>query len=981
MRTRNTKYPPFLAILMMTLALVGCNRCEDYVDEYNLIEAQNSPQAIDESGTATLRFLVYWDRDYAKVPVTDITVTFTATNGTCTASAETDANGEAVCVFKAANPVSFEGGTVTAVTKRLNHNSETGSMELGYMSAEAVVLPLLRPSKSKTKPRIGVVEEPVTGEDGKTLFRVRLTEQEVGDVKEEPLPGREVRFETDQEKGTVTEKAITDKNGEAGAEFEPKDPGSFEGADVTAKATVKYSDGDVDVETKITIQKPVETGYRLTAQESPQKVRRLGNDCVFLLEKLTDGKPEPLGGVNVTFTAEGGEIDAAFKEGTTNADGLVRTFFRAGDIIGFEEGRVTASATVEGESAQGFVDMEPADIGLKFDWKPSYQSPDYSDGKADYTLNIKYTIQEQGQEVVLADASEGEVSIETDGEGEILAPEGAGAFSFSGRKIDIQYGIDKEKYAESYSWKYPGDKIKVRVQSLKELTKLPESGTTTEALVNRFSPALVVSSSSPNKIDDKNKCTVKFTFTDQITGNPLKVKAKFEAEGGKCTEEAESDNKGEIGCEFEMDEKSLLVGGKITCTVTELAYTGSFLSSIMPVTHQATVDPLDLTYKIEPLQAEYGYDPKGEATVTFQLSGKEEATGLTFTELPGRVIRFQTTNGSTDASGDWKTTDAHGRVTVSFTGKDVTSNGIIKARHEYNKETGGLAYAYSPDVPILPMDYMLRCINSPQMADQSGAAELRFELNGINGYSAELYPNVPGRVIYLTPTNGGCAPEVTTNNDGKVTIAFQLTDLEAQGTVDALFTYKVNGVEKQEAALGIVEPYEEITDEGLKKANKLKDNVYVIEQDGARQEVTVGDLPEGEGMRDYILHGEKKDGDKTMVHFLEFCKEHPVYATVGGGTIHIRPDQIGKEIDMLKEDPKGLCWMNLFSLQDVNQGYSETNPDTSFSAPGNPDIVEAKCKFTQNPDGSMTGLAYFKKKDGTEGYFKMKATRKAGWSD
>ena len=119
----------------------------------------------------------------------------------------------------------------------------------------------------------------------------------------------------------------------------------------------------------------------------------------------------------------------------------------------------------------------------------------------------------------------------------------------------------------------------------------------------------------------------------------------------------------------------------------------------------------------------------------------------------------------------------------------------------------------------------------------------------------------------------------------------------------------------------------------------------------------------------------------AKVLFIEFCKEHPVYYTVGGGTIHIRPDQLGKEIDMLKEDPNGLCWMNLFSLQDVNQGYSETNPDTSFSAPGNPDIVEAKCKFTQNPDGSMTGLAYFKKKDGTEGCFKMKATRKANWSD
>ena len=74
--------------------------------------------------------------------------------------------------------------------------------------------------------------------------------------------------------------------------------------------------------------------------------------------------------------------------------------------------------------------------------------------------------------------------------------------------------------------------------------------------------------------------------------------------------------------------------------------------------------------------------------------------------------------------------------------------------------------------------------------------------------------------------------------------------------------------------------------------------------------------------------------------------------------------------------------MNLFSLQDVNQGYGENNPSTSFSAPTTDnDMAVAKCRFTQNPDGSLTGLAYFKKKDGTEGYFKMKATRKANWSD
>ena len=176
------------------------------------------------------------------------------------------------------------------------------------------------------------------------------------------------------------------------------------------------------------------------------------------------------------------------------------------------------------------------------------------------------------------------------------------------------------------------------------------------------------------------------------------------------------------------------------------------------------------------------------------------------------------------------------------------------------------------------------------------------------------------------------------------------------------------------------EPGSELVDDGLKKANSLKDNVYVI--DG--KTIGVEDLPEGEGMRDYIVYGEKKDSEGvTRVFFIEFGKEHPEYATVGGGMIHIAPDQIGKEIDMLSEDPDGVAWMNLFSLKDVNQGYNaETNPSTDFGTGGDEAralLDKATCKISKNSDGSYTALAYFKTKDGKEAYFKMKATREANW--
>lgn len=985
----------FFAFLLLTVAMSsGCKK-ED--SGSNWITATNSPQTINEQGIASLTFNVVWQwHESGNLPASGLTVNFKATNGSCTSSAVTDAQGNVTCVFTANDPYTFDGATVTASMKHLLNTGGAGTEEMGgVITAEAVVLPLLRPSKNKVKPKITRVGEPPVIEDGKTVFRVRLTEQETGAVKEDPLPGREIRFETDGSKGTCTEKAITDENGEAGCEYKPNDPDHFEGADITAKATVKYSDGNVDVEEKISVAKPDAITYRLTPTESPQKALRLGNDCVFLLEKVTNGNAAPIGGAAVSFTAENGTIAGGYAEGTTTADGLVRTYFTTDDIINFEGGKVLASATVEGEQVQGTLEIDPADVYVKLIWSSSSNSPRYEDGQASFMLNISLILNEKGQEVTLSNGGGGTIKADTDGNGAIISikdtgqsggasQSGTGAtslqYDFKLGLLDIGYSIDKQQYANRYPGAFPGDKVKVTVTKLNGFNRFPAEGISAEATVTRFIPELSIDASSPNRIDDNNKCKVKFTYTDRLTGIPMKAKVKFEAEGGKFPSEAESDANGVIEGEFEADQDALILGGKVKGTVVELAVGGG-MTDIMPVTHEAAIEPIPLTYKLEPLQEEYGFDPDGKATVTFQLSGTEEATGRTWTELPGKVIRFDTKNGSTDASGDWKTTDEKGQVSVVFTAEDVTKNGTIKARFEYNAESGGIRYAYSPDVPVLPLDYMLVCRNSPQMADESGAASLTFELSAVNGATAELYQNIPGRVVYLTPSNGTCAPSVSTNEVGRMTVAFQLVDLEQQGTVEALYTYKVNGAEKSTLALGIVEPLEEddIQDEGLKKANKLKDNVYVVNDN----EVEVEDLPEGEGMRDYIVYGAKKDNGETKVLFLEFCKEHPVYATVGGGTIHIRPDQLGKEIDMLKEDPNGLCWMNLFSLKDVNQGYNpETNPDTSFSAPSsNNDMAIAKCKFTQNSDGSLTGIAYFKKKDGTEGYFKMKATRKANWSD
>mgnify|MGYP002862487282 CR=1 FL=1 len=141
---------------------------------------------------------------------------------------------------------------------------------------------------------------------------------------------------------------------------------------------------------------------------------------------------------------------------------------------------------------------------------------------------------------------------------------------------------------------------------------------------------------------------------------------------------------------------------------------------------------------------------------------------------------------------------------------------------------------------------------------------------------------------------------------------------------------------------------------------------------------------EGDDIHDYIYQGEKKDNGETKVIFIEFEKGDPVNYTTGGGTIHVTPDQIGKEIDMLN-DPGAMTWMYLFSLKDPSKPHdAESNPSINYSTgsdSGKAELQKATCKLTKNADGSLTGLAYFKSKDGKEAYCKFKAVAKAPWSD
>lgn len=440
-------------------------------------------------------------------------------------------------------------------------------------------------------------------------------------------------------------------------------------------------------------------------------------------------------------------------------------------------------------------------------------------------------------------------------------------------------------------------------------------------------------------------------------------------------EKATTDEKGQVSVELQVKDADNFEGADVTAKAEVKYADGS-----TEVETKVSVQPSNTSrYTLTCVNSPQTVDATTkQATLWFKLM---EKTGTETKPVEYATLDFTTNEGEVWASSMTMWTNDEGQMAATFKTDDILN--FVEATITATFEKDGKTCSAQGVVKGLEWTYSLACTNSGQAIDETGKATLSFELKAeakdANGEEISL--GVPSASVAFTATGGSVSPASgTTDAAGKVNAVFQASEPDTfeEGTVTGSYTKGDKSATGVGTVVGM--PKDEPQDEGLKKAHKLDDNEYVVED----TKVKVEDLPEGEGMRDYILYGEKKDYDGTpMVFFLEFCKEHPKHATVGGGAIHIRPDQLGKEVDMLKEEPNGMAWMNLFSNKDVNKPYNpETNPSTNFSAgstEGNAQLEKATCKISQNSDGSYTALAYFKTKDGKEGYFKMKATRKANW--
>ena len=358
----------------------------------------------------------------------------------------------------------------------------------------------------------------------------------------------------------------------------------------------------------------------------------------------------------------------------------------------------------------------------------------------------------------------------------------------------------------------------------------------------------------------------------------------------------------------------------------------------------------------------------------------------------GHEVSFECVGGT--CSSNSMVTDAKGRAFTLFEINDGTNLASVIASCSFIDEND-VYHEYKEIVDFFITPYLLTCLTPEvEMKKSDGKAPIRFKIQqNIKGEWVAC-PNVK---LTFSASNGSASPDYAyTNVYGICQTEFSPSGNATEGTVtgmteDIVIQFDdgryIIWSDRKTANITIIDGgggggegpgggEGEIKDEDLKKADKLDDNTYVVDE----KKVTIGSNEE-----DYVYYYYKTDpeSDKSVV-CIEFCKEHPVYYTVGGGSVHVTPDMIDKEIDMLKEQPGGMAWMNLFTLKDINQGYnSETNPETSVSAgstEGNAKLEKAVCKVSKDKDGGYTALMYFKTKDGMEAYAKIKAKIVAPWA-
>ena len=253
------------------------------------------------------------------------------------------------------------------------------------------------------------------------------------------------------------------------------------------------------------------------------------------------------------------------------------------------------------------------------------------------------------------------------------------------------------------------------------------------------------------------------------------------------------------------------------------------------------------------------------------------------------------------------------------------------------------------DLPLVSLPDEIKLLNEPEEEVLiNGKREVKYHVTNKINLTGKTY-NAPGVLVHFEAEGG----ELEDATEGTITATTAGAQPDAWSKISSA-TVKI----KEEGGGDELV----IVDEELKKADKLKDNVYVVDEN------------------EYNLIGEEdyaywSVGSTGSGYNVDFCKEHPEYATVGwGGIFNITDEMVGKEIDYLAEKANGNenLFVSLGTFVDPAAGWEAPNNMIEFNAD---DLTEAKFMIKDNGDGTMSALAHLKRTDGHEGWFKLKATK------
>lgn len=363
----------------------------------------------------------------------------------------------------------------------------------------------------------------------------------------------------------------------------------------------------------------------------------------------------------------------------------------------------------------------------------------------------------------------------------------------------------------------------------------------------------------------------------------------------------------------------------------------------------------------------------GNKRVKYHVTHMNYLTGR-YSAAKNVLVHFEAEGGEVDE--EYAYTDEEGDVSTFFKLTDI-NGGKLKAEVMLGAEPENDEDAMkAEDWEAVAIDYRLTAEPSEQtIAKDAESTTISYKLEQ---YSSKYggWWGLKDETVYFEATGGSCNTSATTNENGIATATFTPNEDFTEGSVTGSITIpepspwsaeQTAKIYAEEEPGGGDGPGGLISDEGLKKADELDDNTYKIND-------KVYDIA---GEEDYAYWGKGSTGSGYNI---DFCKEHPQYATVGwGGIFNITDDMVGKEIDYLAEKAAGneQLYISLGTFVDPSAGLGTEGNMIEFNAD---ELTEAKFLVTDNGDGTMSVLAHLKRPDGAEGWFKLKAT-KSPWGE